>query len=201
MNITLLTLSSLEYWDILKLSAPNKLEYCLRHKYQLITRLHNYTKEPKNWGEREMIMLDSLSSCDWLFFQGADTLITNMNIPLTSLIDINYDFIITKDINGINNDNMLIKNCQASREFLQKVLYQRSTPNDQDAMKLLLNSESNFKVKYAGQKEFNSYIYGEYKASYPQGEWGPNDFVIHFPGMVNSRRIPLMTEYLGRVVR
>ena len=40
MKVSLLTAASKEYWPILQLTAPNKLEYSLKHDIQFTTRLH-----------------------------------------------------------------------------------------------------------------------------------------------------------------
>jgi hypothetical protein len=197
MKITLLTAASKEYWDVLKLSAPNKLEYCLRHGLQLSIRQHEALNLAQ---ERNIIMREELENCQWLAFMGCDTLITNQSIDLRCFLDM----IIGEDIHGINNDVFFLKDGASSRSFLRNVsntLYSLGG-NDQDAMQRVIEASLDFKVKYVPQRFFNSYLYSEY--SYPNdggGAYQAGDFLLHLPGIPNTRRIEIMTEYLGKVIK
>ena len=202
MKITLLMAASEEYWSLMELSGPNKMEYCLRHKVQLAMAVHDRIGSDGNWGQRPQFMLDALDSYDpdWLWFMGADTLITNMKIDIRKLCTLNKDFIIGVDVHGINNDSFLLQNNKASRDFLKRILCRHDMPTDQHAMHF--EKGVNLRTSLVPQRLFNSYKYDEYQyGEQPKGTWRPEDFVIHFPGMPNERRIALMTEYLGKVVR
>lgn len=202
MKVTLLTASSKEYWLLMALSAPNKLEYCIRHGVQFAMNIHTHIDAFKNWGERELFMLDALDAydCDWLWFMGADTIITNQTLDIRTLCDDEFDFIIGVDVNGINNDSFLLKNCKASRDFLKRVLCRRDAPHDQDAM--FAEKDVSLKTKLVGQRTFNSYKYDEYGyGPFPEGTWQEGDFVLHVPGLHLVRRVQLMQEYLGKVKR
>lgn len=208
MKITLLTVSTPDndYWGVLSLTAPNKLEYCIRHKIQLTVATHKNYDPYTNWGEREMFVLDALNSydTDWVFFQGADTLITNMAVDVRTLLDPAFDVIIGIDINGINNDSMFFQNTPNTKEFLKRVMYQRvgNLLHDQDAMNLILKEMPELRLSRVRQRLFNSMKYDEYGyGDYPQGNWQSGDFVIHFAGLTNQKRAQLITEYLGKVVR
>lgn len=202
MNITLLTAASPEYWDLLTLTAPNKLEYSLRWKLQFAMRKHSEKFDP----ERTQFALDALKQSDWLMFMGSDTIITNHTIDVRQFLDSQYDFIISEDINGINNDVYFVQNTPGGIAFLKEVLYLNwSCKNDQECMKLVLDvmgGMQHFNYKIVHQKLFNSFKYDEY--SYPSdggGSWTPGDFVLHLPAVRNERRILLFNEYLGYVVK
>lgn len=202
MKITLLTASTPAYWDIMQKSAPNKLEYCLRWKIQLAMKVH-VTMSP--WGEREQYMLQSLEECDWLWFMGADTLIMNQTLDVRNFLNNDFDFIIGKDIMGINNDVFFLRNNAKSREFLRRVLaLNTSLGDDQRAMNVVMNEMTDFKVSIVSQKLFNAYIFKEY-AYYPkdlvEGNFELGDFVLHLPGLPNGRRIQIMDERLPQVIR
>jgi len=207
MKITLLTASTSNdsYWNVLGLSAPNKLEYCLRHKIQLVIAEHKNYNAYTNWGERESFILDTLNSydCDWAFFQGTDTLITNMTIDVRSLVNPEYDIIIGVDINGINNDSMFFQNTAKTKEFLDRTIsLKNKLPNDQVAMAQVMKEMQDLRVWYVSQRMFNSMKYDEYGyGAYPQGNWQPGDFVIHFAGLTNEKRVALMSEYLNKITR
>ena len=203
MNITLLTGASQEYKPIIELSAPNKLEYCLRHNIQFTNRVHSDALSMQELGaERQQYMLDALKECDWLWFMGADTLIMNYNKDIRDYIDNDYHFIIGEDVNGINNDSFLLKNCKESINFLERSKnYSGSLANDQECMKLTMRLSFGFKYSIVPQRQFNSMLYSEY--NYPDdkgGSYQPGDLVLHFAGMSNAKRVPLMYEYLTEVI-
>lgn len=206
-KITLLTVSSSDndYWGVFNLSVPNKLEYCLRHRLQLASVIHKNYHPYNNWGERESFILDALDSynCDWVFFQGADTLVTNMTVDLRQFLSTEFDIIIGVDINGINNDSMFFQNTPKTHEFLKRVINKRtSVANDQVAMGAVMTEMSELRISRVSQRLFNSMKYDEYGYGlYPEGNWQPGDFVIHFAGLLNQRRILLMNEYLNKVIR
>lgn len=197
MKITLLTAASHEYWPLLQLTAPNKLQYCLKHHIQLDVKKHTtFIASDRQW-----MMLKSLDHSDWLWFMGADTLVMNHNIDVRQFLDDKYDFIIGEDINGINNDVFFLKNNDISNQFLYRVIeLNKIEANDQESMKVAMREMPEFKVKIVHQKQFNSYLYSEY--NYPNdngGSYSKGDFVLHLPGIPNSRRIEIVKEYLKLV--
>ncbi len=202
-KVTLMTAASREYWPLMEISAPNKLEYCLKFGVQFAMNAHlGNAGCYDNWGEREQFMLDALSvySCDWLWFMGADTIITNMQTDIRQHCNPEYDLIIGVDINGINNDSFLLKNSKASHDFLKRVLYRRDQPTDQHAMGMELGTA--MRTALVSQRLFNSFKYDEYQyGEYEKGNWQPGDLVIHFPGLYYERRLALMREFLGKVQR
>ena len=204
MRITLLTASSESYWPLMEMTLPNKTEYCLRHKYQLAAKVH-YKVEPY-MVEREKYMLEELYHCEWLFFMGSDTLITNMTIPLESVIMTvgkDADFVVGVDVNGINNDVLLIRNSVASAEFLRRVIYAKGRfPNDQAGMAAVFGEMPEYKVKKVHQKIFNAMPYWLY--GYPDhkgGMWTQGDFVFHCPGLSMDARLAVTTEILPKTIR
>ena len=204
MKVTILTAASYSYWPLMELSAPNKLEYALKFGMQLNMCTHAGTAGiHDHWGEREQFMLDALSvySVDWLWFMGADTIITNMTKDVRDYCDPAFDFIIGEDVNGINNDSFLLQNTRASHEFLKRVLFRRDQPTDQHAMGRELNA-GGLRTSIVSQRLFNSYKYDEYGyGPQPGGTWVDGDLAMHFPGLVYSRRLELMREYLLKVRR
>lgn len=198
--ITLLMAASKEYGDVLKLSAPNKLEYCLRWNIQL--KLKSLNSKDIAMG-RNKAMRNELENCDWLFFNGADTLIMNQSIDIRLLIDDQYDLIIAKDIHGINNDIFLLRSNLTSRHFLDTVMRLNwECANDQESMKEAIAEMPELRVKYVPQRLFNSYLYSEY--TYPDdggGTYQDGDFLLHLPGIPNTRRIEIMNEYLKKVIK
>lgn len=199
-RITLLTSASDKYKSILELSGPNKLDYCIRHGLQLSVRKHENEEDLAI--ERQIFMIDALTTCEWLWFMGADTLIMDHTIDVRQYLDEEYDLIITEDVNGINNDVFFLKNSPEGRKFLVSTLANNSVfPNDQESMKAAIE-DSVIKVKIMHQKQFNSYLYNEYNyLDDGGGSYSKGDFVLHLPGIPNERRQTLMEEYLQLVVK
>lgn len=204
--ITLLTASSEDFWFLNQLSAPNKLEYCLRWQHQIVIR----KIIPNPWGWKPLIVKDLLNEIhdnDWIWFMGADTLIMNQTIDVRRFIDEQYDFIIGRDYNGINNDVFFLKKTVASINFIDEIIKLISVCNsDQEAMIQLMNKIPDLKSCIVSQKLFNAYLYDTEPAyaSYPrgyEGNFAHGDFVLHFPGMDNIRRQQLLQMYLPHVIR
>ena len=196
MKITLLSAASPEYWELMKITAPNKLEYCLKHNIQLSIRQHDEVEK-----ERVQFMKETLHQTDWLWFMGTDAVIMNHTIDVRQFLDENYDFIIGEDVNGINNDVFFIKNNVRGHEFLDQVKeFNKICKNDQDSMVEAIKSTIGLKTKIVHQKQFNSFKYDEY--NYPDdkgGSYSDGDFILHLPALTNQRRIELFTQYLQQV--
>lgn len=196
MKITLLTAASPSYWELMKVTAPNKLDYCLKHNVQLSIREHDDVEK-----ERVEFMKAALHQTDWLWFMGTDTLIMNQTIDVRQFLDPEYDFIIGEDINGINNDVFFLRNNMAGHSFLDQVRHLNKYCNhDQDSMFGAIESTIGLRTKIVHQKQFNSFKYDEY--NYPDdggGSYSDGDFVLHLPALTNERRIKLFTEYLKQV--
>lgn len=198
MLLSILTISSKSYWELFKLTTPNKLNYCLKYGFTL----HAVHSE-NVW--RQKLQLDVLKYCDWLWFLGADTIITNYNIDAKSLCYSNADFVIGLDEYGINNDSFFIRNCPKSMEFLTKVLFllNRSYPNDQEAMKQVIKDMPEYRVKIVNQKLLNSYYNLEYgrPLTAERGNWEKGDLVLHTPGIHDiSRRYEILKNHLDLVI-
>jgi hypothetical protein len=203
MKITLLTITSQSYWPLLEITEPNRVEYCLRHGIQRSLRTHSGNAMLVS-KERIGEMLQELKSdCDWLWFCGTDTLITNHTIDVRDFLDEDYDLIIAKDINGVNNDVFFLKNNSRSEDFLYSAsTFVRDFSDDQAAMVHVIGLMKDLKVKYVHQKLFNSYLYTEY--TYPDdggGNFTEGDFLLHLPGLPNERRYQIFKEQLKKVIK
>ena len=208
MIITLMTVSSDSFWYIFRHTVPNKVEYCLRWGLQFDMRKLSVGF---HWTEKVKMMLDDLEHCDWLWFMGGDTLIMNHTIDVKRFINKDFDFIVGKDYNGINNDVCFIKNSEASKKFLNKMLTDFShLHDDQEPMKMIINAQQqlipDFKYCIVPQRFFNSYLYSTENAydMYPkdyEGDYKHGDFVLHFPGMDNYRREELIQKYSKEIIK
>ena len=142
MNILLGTASSKTYRPLQRISGANKSEYCQRWG---ITYTEVVIGEPVNCWDRPMIWLDLLNRCDWLLWMGCDTLITNQTIDIRNLIR-ETDLVVAADGNGLQSDVFLMRNCKATRDFLERVLRHQNygTANEQDALSIELSGARNY---------------------------------------------------------
>lgn len=201
----IVTAASKDYWPLLELTAPNKLEYCLRHGAKLLMHQHPNGSEIVSYDRLSLILhaLDLCEENEWLWFMGADTLITNMTINAEQMLG-TETLRIGLDINGINNDSFFLRNNKQARTTIQRCLY-RVAMEDEPTCQSAMNTEillGKISTRAVSQREFNSFLYNEYSyGAYPEGTWQPGDLVLHVPGLPMERRMELVREYLAKVVR
>lgn len=210
MKITLLTIGSESILPMTRITAPNKLEYCLKWGLQFELKKYNAIGKIMEL-EKYKIILNSLSECDWLWFMGIDTLIMNYNINVNTFLDNRYDFIISQDIQSINNDVFFIRNTNETKLFINKMISDvNNYDDDQVAMFDIKDKISNFKYKIVSQKLFNAYLYEEEAcySIYPrnkdgiyEGNYESGDFILHFPGIEHIRREFLIGKYSEKVIK
>ena len=111
----------------------NKRSYCDRHGYTLKTKTKDFPCKDIGFAKIHFL-LDILKSnnYDWVFWCGADTLITNPQIKLESLIDENYHLIVTCDIWDWNLDCFFVRNSEKCIKFLEKIISQYDDYIDED---------------------------------------------------------------------
>jgi hypothetical protein len=211
-KIGILLNSSSEFLPQARYSAPNKLEYCLRWGYEFYFHWIDLSSSISISNQRMTSILETLERCDWVWFLGADTLIMNMTIDINHFLDDKYDFIIAKDINGLNNDSCFYQNTLATFEFLYKIIELNETlQHDGFSQPEAIKQLPNLRVKVEDQKLFNSYLYHTDptydfylkhipEEKHPKG-FSIGDFVLHFPGMDNKHREQLMEKYSQMVIR
>jgi hypothetical protein len=202
MRIAVLCASDDVTWEMMALTAANRTEYCMRHRYHL--QLIKYLSFKHFVMEKEIQICNQLRYCDWLLFMGVDTCFTNMTIGLEDLIEKHKDsfMVIGKDVNGINNDVMLIRSCSEAHTFLGAVIgLHEQFENDQHAMANLLNQDDTG-VAVIHQKAINAMPYWLYP--YPDdkgGCWEEGDFIFHAAGLPFETRMNVLKEVMQKVTR
>jgi len=184
---SLITSASEAYQSLAQLTNPGKVYYAELHGYEFIALdLPVDCRIP-----RIKTLLSHLNYCrsdgDWVFFTGADLLLTNYDVSLGDLIDEDYDLVISLDRCGINNDSFLIRVSYEGLLFLEQVIERmQCEPNieDQDGMTHYMQEipavtaslqglpsirtywlprhPSGLQTKVVSQRRFNSYLYAEY---------------------------------------
>jgi len=203
MIITVHTVASDAYKELSAITAPNKLEYCLKYGHQLILSKFLSPEHYLMEIERLLQFITALQDCNWLVAMGADTVFTNMTIRFEDIISKykEYDVIVAEDVNGVNCDVMFMKNTPLVKEWLLNLLYHTKEYNSYQ-FAIIPVKPPNFKLGVIHQKEINAMPYWLY--NYPDhkgGQWEKGDFIFHAPGLPMKTRIEVIKEVLEQGVR
>ena len=184
------------------LTTPNHLAYCDKYNYQVY-----HSKEIPNdkhpvWGRVALLRkVMNENSHEWFVLTDIDLLFMNFSISLESFLN-GFDLITSYDIHGLNCGVLFVRNCEWSKNFVEKWLtdgskyYSSFINQEQTSLAYFLYQEPKEHWQVVSQKYFNSFPYHQYDLHYPEGNYEDGDFIIHFPGMDNDKRINLIQEYL-----
>jgi hypothetical protein len=222
MKIAMATLNDDTYEPLAEITFhKNKREYCLRHGYEAIQKNSGWTFPKKAIGFEKLKQIleifEEKPYLDWLHCSGCDTLVTNFNQKLEDIIDDTYHMIVCFDGNGMNVDSFLIKNSRVGKGLIKLILQVYDQYKDhfwyeqQAFIDYFFNAPlAKDIIKPLPQRVMNSYIYDLYPEwrEKPQldhtghdGNWVHGDFMLHLPGISLEKRIEIMTEFLGKVVK
>eukprot|EP01018_Ginkgo_biloba_P011810 Gb_29537 [translate_table: standard] len=105
------TIPDRSFDGLIKLVEPNKQSYARKHGYYFIDASNVLDKRrPPSWS-KILALRTHLPHYDWVFWNDADSLVTNPDIALENVLysivgNMEYekmpDFIVTKDVTGIN---------------------------------------------------------------------------------------------------
>lgn len=204
-------------WDegqsgLAAITSPNKAAYCRRHGYDWLPRTSGFAPgRPVAWSKIPFIR-DALADHDWVFWSDVDSLVMDPSVPLESLLQTQADLVITEDVNGINSGSFLLRRCEWSRAFLDALW---SHPDTSEFQKdyalwtdrlwenrafwhLLRRREHHRHLLVLPQRQLNSYPGRPYPEA-PGSGYRPGDFILHLPGLSNTRRVRILTEAAARV--
>jgi hypothetical protein len=206
--IVLVTLSTPDIALYAAKSEVNKIRYCRKHGYGCaIYKDVLDANRPASWSKILALKeVFAAGKCDWCFWIDADAIITNSEIRLETIIDEEYDLIVSQDINGINFGVFLIKNTPGARQFLDAVYAQTQHIHnpivENAAVREVIAKElaPMCAVKVESQRRFNSCLYGlYYYPPYPEGDFQRGDFVLHLPAASGEVRNALFTAF-GKIL-
>ena len=203
------------YANIATVALENFKEYCDKHGYDLITK--NYTNSKIRPGieggwDKLQIMKDLLPSYDWIFYVDCDCLIMDMNQDLESIVDDDFDFVMTKirfyednpfEGGALASSAFLVRNSVLAIEYLDKCLTEEC-PNTWDyemrQMRVIFNKYPRFreKLKLVSEHTLNSLWYTDIIPEWDNLSfiYEHGDFILHFAGRHNDNRAPLMKKFL-----
>ena len=222
MNICVVSLYDDNYKELADITLENNCrEYCTIHNYEFHIKKDNFGLKHLGF-EKIRLLLELLKTdkYDWIYWRGADTLITNFQIKLENLIDPNYHFLISLDVHGINSDSLFIKNSPQGIKLFEDILsYSNTSPEEQLVINYLYENNQDI-IKLVPQKLMNSYNYSLYTSEEPwnvygvqhecilnqdqlgyYGGWDIGDFLLHWPGIRNDKRIELAKYYTNQIIK
>lgn len=214
MTYAIATIYTENYQDLGTLTDAPKKEYCERHGYKFFV-----LKETKyspvmgfNKIHYSLELLKDNPDIEWLLFCECDATITNLTTRIEDKINNDYHFIVPVDVNNINAGNYLVRNSEEGRAYLQMIIDKEAEYKDHEwaEQQVIIDTidENIDKVLVVYQRYMNSYqpeVYDYIDVRVDlfgnSGCWEPGDWIVHWPGLYNSTRIPLATEMLKHIVR
>jgi hypothetical protein len=198
-----------DYRRNLEKALKSKRDYCARHGYTYL-ELHEEVWDrdrPISWSKvTQYIKYCGMSDkYDYIWASDADVWITNPELRLEDhvlpLLPADKNLLMTYDsCRHVNAGNMIIRPCEWSVKFFKKVWQQEDCLyhiwwENAAICKLMsedhTDSAANIQVTMEAYR-FNAYLQG-YKGT---RQWLPGDFLIHFAGVYDSKK---MLEFMENV--
>jgi hypothetical protein len=121
MRVLLWTSMSNNISEIISLTAPNKLEYCLKQGYSFLLDNQKY----EDAMSRSYALIPLFEEYDLIWAIDADTIITNMNIPIHTLSCLGDHVTVCEENmvywNKINCGSIVYKNTPQTKWFLKAI--------------------------------------------------------------------------------
>ena len=214
MNFALVSLNDAGYQPLADLTwNQNKVEYAERNGYSYACKNDGFYGLNLGYEKVYFIrdMMDAYTDIDWIWWTGADTLITNMTKKLEDVVDNNFHFIIATDCNGVNADSFFVRNSTEGRAFIDMIIakYDQYKDHHWVEQQCIIDHLEEYKdiIKLVPQREINAYNYELYPDCPTidklgtDGNWADGDLLIHWPGRSLPHRMHLAQYYMTRVVR
>lgn len=204
--------------DLASLTDGLKQEYCKRNGYEFFAIRDEDFKvwttpysSFMDWNKAFYLnkLLAERPDIEWLLLSEADATITNMTIKMEDKIDNDYHIIIPVDRLTLNGGNVLIRNSEQGRAYIQHMVdvveEYREDQSPEGKLKdkwglqqFMIDTIDQYRdiVKIVPQKYMNCYepeIYDYCDASKDifghDASWEKGDWIIHWPGIKNNIRI------------
>jgi hypothetical protein len=190
MKLAMIDIHNDWYKPMADLTLEGKQSYAKKYGYEFFSKVLDSTQWDTTFGNQKLYWLSELMEqrpdIEWFWHSGTDTLITNHNISLESLIDDNVHFIVCKDGHCICADVFFIRNTPEGREYIKHLQDPHPGGSEQGHM---IDDEHKPKwraiTKYLPNAAMNAYA-GEF---YPHKNgidglrqrefWQPGDLLVH----------------------
>jgi hypothetical protein len=195
----------------------NHRAYCAMRGYVLEIHTEPFSIARDPGFERIAFIVDVLKSgkYEWVLWLGADTLVTNLGLRIEDKIVKGMNLIVSRDLQHINTDVLLIKVCRENIEWFSSVAKAsldkkyRYGWREQRAMIDRWTAPWASKFKVMPQRHMNAYLYnspfypnfqGKREFINHQGQWHPGDWIMHWPSMKLPDKIVTAKQYIQEVV-
>lgn len=172
-----------------EIAVRNRETYCRRHGYDLLVADDVIDPgRPPAWS-KILHVLKHLPRYDWIFWTDADALVMNLALPIERIIDERYNLIISgkyPKAPKVCSGEFLIRSCDWSLRYLRAVYDDHAKSpwwEQQSMINLLTQWRDGIKILPFGAISKRTHNYC------------PGDWMIHFPGMANEKRLALMRKY------
>lgn len=215
MNIVVSYCYGENYSELAALVKPSLIAYCAKHGYACDIKQIEPDKETGYDYVRVLHTINLLREFDVVFMMEGDFLITNHSYKVEDFINEEHSFFLCKDVNDFNGGSWIAKASAFNDRWLPFVLGQSSKgyKTEQNVFeaycKLLGFNEG---IKTLGHPTINSIKYDEYGESFgyinweklnppptlpteAEGNWTPNSFLMHLPGVPYPRRLEIFEQY------
>lgn len=231
--IALASINNAHYQKLADITVgKNKLPYCAKHGYFPAFKRDGWKNKIDNGFqsnthalgfEKIQTILDifeSRTDVDWVWFTDCDSMITNMNINIESLIrtykkSFQSTMLMSEDGNGINVGSMLVSKAGNTIPYLKFILSKQREYEDKpwNEQQVIIDTHKNPEwdglVEVIPQKLINAYDYNDYELhqymkpmeeAKLNGQWSKGDLLIHWPGKSLDERMILANKYLKEVI-
>jgi len=203
------------YQELADLTDPTKTEYCERHGYKWLP-LREARYSPVMGFNKIHYALDLFAQypdMEWLLWSECDAMITNQTIRIEDKIDNNFHIVVPCDRSNINAGNVLFRNSEPGRAYLQMILDHEAAyataPWAEQQVMIDTYSQCKDIVRITEQRHMNSYepqLYNDLPDITKDfmgnsSVWEPGDWIIHWPGMTKTTRIMRAIEISKLIVR
>ncbi len=220
MSVTLIThyvpTESENYQELADLNIVNRDEYCNRHGYIHHVHKGSYGDPTLYYAYQRLKLvrdlMDKPDATKLFWVLNVSSIITNMLVPLEDFVNPvwQYDFLISKDVHGINAGSMIFSNTEWSRKWLDFLIslepkYRNDDWHEQRAiMHWWMHEDWTHKIMLLQQNDINSYEYRFYPPWNEEtpGQWGYGDLVLALPGIDLPRRLAITkSEQIKRYIK
>ena len=145
--------------------------------------------------------LEDRQDFDWFFHRDCDSIITDMDFKLDSIIALypNAEIITGSDIAGISMGQVLVKNTYRVKKYLAMVLAGIDSGSYEHEQKFMWANPVEF-LKETPQRMMNSYdCEARLENDVAPSSWQEGDFLVHMAGLNLEQKMSRLDYWMGKV--
>lgn len=212
MNLTLLThylpTAKENYQLVADLTIPGREAYCERHGYRHLVHSGPYANPSEYYAiQRLRLVYDylfaAINDVDYVWVLNVQSLVTNLSLPITQLLDDQHDLFVHEDINGLNAASLILRKSDWTKRYLEMLIpAAAATSHCWHEQKILQDTykspEWSDKIKTLVHPAANSYMYVRYgRGPDTPGDWRKGHLVLSLPGITFTERLSFITTFLA----